>query len=73
MLAGEKPYTDTNPMAINYKHRHQPIPRVPPPVAQWQELVDTLRAKRPEDRFSTAAQAEATLREAAAEARAAAA
>lgn len=73
MLAGEKPYTDNNPMAIIYKHRHQPIPRLPPPVAQWQELVDTLLAKRPEDRFSTAAQAEATLREAAAEARAAAA
>jgi hypothetical protein len=60
-------------MAIIYKHRHQPIPRLPPPVAQWQGLVDTLLAKRPEDRYSTAAQVEATLREAAAQARAAAA
>jgi serine/threonine-protein kinase PpkA len=73
MLAGEKPYTDNNPMAIIYKHRHQQIPRLPPPVAQWQGLVDTLLAKRPDDRFSTAAQVEATLREAAAQARAAAA
>jgi tRNA A-37 threonylcarbamoyl transferase component Bud32 len=73
MLAGEKPYTDNNPMAIIYKHRHQPIPRLPPPVAQWQDLVDTLLAKRPEDRYNTAAQVEATLREAAAQARAEAA
>ena len=39
MLTGEKPFTDPNPMAIIYKHRHQPIPRLPrgrPPP--WQEL-----------------------------------
>jgi tRNA A-37 threonylcarbamoyl transferase component Bud32 len=73
MLAGEKPYTDNNPMAIIYKHRHQPIPRLPAPVAQWQGLIDTLLAKKPADRYSTAAQVEATLREAATAARAAAA
>jgi eukaryotic-like serine/threonine-protein kinase len=73
MLAGEKPFTDSNPMAIIYKHRHQPIPRLPPAVAQWQDLVDALLAKQPSDRYSTAAQAESVLREAAERARAAAA
>lgn len=73
MLAGEKPYTDNSPMAIIYKHRHQPIPRLPTHAAPWQELIDTLMAKRPEDRYSTAAQVEIVLREAATQARAAAA
>ncbi|HWL63826.1 MAG TPA: protein kinase [Steroidobacteraceae bacterium] len=73
MLAGEKPFTDNNPMAIIYKHRNAPVPRLPQPAAQWQGLVDTLMAKRPADRYSTAAQVESVLREAAQAARAAAA
>ena len=73
MLCGEKPFTDANPMAIIYKHRNQPIPRLPAAVACWQPIVDTLLAKLPADRFSTAAQAESVLREAATQARAAAA
>jgi eukaryotic-like serine/threonine-protein kinase len=73
MLSGEKPFTDANPMAIIYKHRNQPIPRLPKATAGWQELVDTLLAKRPADRYSTAAQAESVLHEAAVQARAAAA
>jgi serine/threonine protein kinase len=73
MLAGVKPFTDNNPMAIIYKHRHQPIPRLPSHVAQWQGLVDTLMAKLPADRYSTAAQVESVLREAAVAARSAAA
>lgn len=73
MLAGEKPFTDNNPMAIIYKHRHQPVPRLPAPVARWQDVVDTLLAKRPEDRYPSAAHAESVLRDAAGMARAAAA
>jgi len=73
MLCGEKPFTDPNPMAIIYKHRNQPIPRMPAHVADWQPIVDILLAKRPEERYSTAAQAEAVLREAAVAARTAAA
>jgi DNA-binding response OmpR family regulator len=73
MLCGEKPFTDANPMAIIYKHRNQPIPRLPAAVAGWQPIVDTLLAKLPADRYSTAAQAESVLREAATQARAAAA
>jgi tRNA A-37 threonylcarbamoyl transferase component Bud32 len=70
MLAGEKPFTDNNPMAIIYKHRHQPIPRLPEPVAQWQQIIDRLMAKAPDDRYPGAAMVEDVLREAAAEARA---
>jgi serine/threonine protein kinase len=57
MLTGEKPFTDANPMAIIYKHRNQPVPRLPLRQAICQELVDRLLAKRPEDRFDSAAQA----------------
>jgi tRNA A-37 threonylcarbamoyl transferase component Bud32/CheY-like chemotaxis protein len=73
MLSGEKPFTDPNPMAIIYKHRNQPIPQLPPATAHWQYLVDRLLAKKPADRYSNAAQAEAALHEAATQARAAAA
>jgi len=73
MLAGEKPFTDANPMAIIYKHRHQPVPRLPPAVQQWQPIVDTLLAKSAADRYATATQAESVLQQAAAQARVAAA
>jgi serine/threonine protein kinase len=73
MLAGEKPYTDTNPMAIIYKHRNQPIPRLPVTCVAWQAIVDRLLAKRPEERYRTAAEVEKVLHEAAERARAAAA
>jgi serine/threonine protein kinase len=73
MLAGEKPFTDANPMAIIYKHRHQPVPKLPPAVQQWQPIIDTLLAKRPADRYSTAAQVESVLQQAALQARSAAA
>lgn len=71
MLAGEKPFTDPNPMAIIYKHRHQPIPRLPLPVARWQGLVDGLLAKSPAQRCPSAAQAVRELAAAAGQARAA--
>jgi eukaryotic-like serine/threonine-protein kinase len=73
MLAGEKPFTDSNPMAIIYKHRNKPVPRLPAGVAHWQPLVDNLLAKRPEDRYASAQQVEAVLNQAALQARAAAA
>jgi eukaryotic-like serine/threonine-protein kinase len=73
MLCGEKPFTDVNPMAIIYKHRHQPVPRLPVAVAGWQDIVDTLLAKLPADRYASSVQAEAVLRAAAERARIAAA
>jgi tRNA A-37 threonylcarbamoyl transferase component Bud32 len=73
MLTGEKPFTDANPMAIIYKHRHQPMPALPPSAARWQPIVSALLAKSPVDRYASAAQAEAILQEAAQQARAVAA
>lgn len=73
MLVGEKPYTDHSPMAIIYKHRHHPVPRLPAHAESWQPIIDSLLAKDPQDRYSTAAQVEDLLRDAAAEARRAAA
>jgi tRNA A-37 threonylcarbamoyl transferase component Bud32 len=72
MFCGEKPFTDPNPMAIIYKHRNQPVPRLPVTLGAWQELVDRLLAKRREDRFESASQAASALRAAARQARAAA-
>jgi serine/threonine protein kinase len=61
MLARAKPFADENPMAIIYKHRHSPIPRVPEAFAPLQPLIDSLLAKRPQDRLSDAATAAAAL------------
>jgi tRNA A-37 threonylcarbamoyl transferase component Bud32 len=61
MLARAKPFFDENPMAIIYKHRHSPIPRVPEAFAPLQPLIDSLLAKRPQDRLSDAATAAAAL------------
>ena len=73
MLAGEKPFTDANPMAIIYKHRNQPLPALPATAAHWQPIVATLLAKKPADRYASAVQAEAVLQEAAQQARSVAA
>ncbi len=72
-LLVEKPFTDSNPMAIIYKHRHQPVPRMPAGVSAWQPLVDKLLAKKPADRYASAEIAEAALNQAALQARTAAA
>jgi eukaryotic-like serine/threonine-protein kinase len=61
MLARAKPFADENPMAIIYKHRHSPIPRVPEAYAPLQPLVESLLAKQPQDRLSDAAAAAAAL------------
>jgi eukaryotic-like serine/threonine-protein kinase len=61
MLTGEKPYTADNPMAIIYKHRKLPIPQLPNSLAMLQPLVAGLLAKKPEERFPTAAAAVVVL------------
>ncbi len=54
MLVRAKPYADDNPMAIIYKHRHEPIPRLPAHLAHLQPLLDSLLAKDPQERLSDA-------------------
>ena len=57
MLTREKPFRADNPMAIVYKHRKEPIPRLPESCAALQPLIERLLAKAPADRFASAAEA----------------
>lgn len=61
MLTGEKPFRADNPMAIVYKHRKEPIPRLPEPLATLQPLAERLLAKAAADRFASAAEAAQAL------------
>ena len=54
LLTGDKPYSATTPAALIYQHIHAPIPRLPSKLRQYQNIVDQLLAKKPEDRFQTA-------------------
>jgi DNA-binding NarL/FixJ family response regulator len=54
MLTGDKPYTAATPAALIYQHVHAPIPRLPSALKQYQDIVDLLLAKRPEERLQTA-------------------
>lgn len=64
MLTREKPYNADNPMAIIYKHRKEPVPRLPAPLAHLQPLIERLLAKSPAERFPDASQAAAALAQA---------
>jgi eukaryotic-like serine/threonine-protein kinase len=61
MLARDKPYKADNPMALIYKHRKEPVPRLPPPFEPLQPILDRLLAKSPQDRFADAGAAAAAL------------
>jgi hypothetical protein len=54
MLAGEYPFTDKSLMVIIHRHAVDPIPRLPKALANYQEMLDTLLAKDPKDRFKSA-------------------
>ncbi len=46
-------------MAIIYKHRNQPIPRLPAARRTGSRIIDSLLAKRPAERYGTAGEAAA--------------
>ena len=56
MLTQRRPYTATTPIALVNKHISDPIPRLPPELAQYQPLIDKMMAKRAADRFENASQ-----------------
>jgi len=64
LLTRQKPSRAENPMAIIYKHRKEPVPRLPQNLSPLQPLMERLLAKRPEDRFPTARQAAEALEDA---------
>ena len=50
-LAGHPPFTASEPLAIAFAHKHEPVPALPPDVAQpVSDLVYHLLAKTPEER-----------------------
>jgi len=61
MLAREKPYKADNPMALIYKHRKEPVPRLPAQFEALQPILERLLAKSPDDRFADAGEAAAAL------------
>lgn len=63
LLTGHKPFLADNPMAIIYKHRKAPVPRLAPPLQTLQPVLDRLLAKNPDDRFETAGELAETLDE----------
>lgn len=54
MLTGIKPFLGDNFFDVIEKHRHQPVPTLPRDLAQYQETVGRLIAKRASDRFHDA-------------------
>ena len=61
MLTGQRPFRGNTVIAILLSHRNDPIPALPPELAQFQRLVDGLLAKDPEDRFPSVTAAVAEL------------
>jgi eukaryotic-like serine/threonine-protein kinase len=61
MLAREKPYKADNPMALIYKHRKEPVPRLPAQFESLQPILERMLAKSPEDRFQDAGEAATAL------------
>ncbi|MGH3181196.1 MAG: serine/threonine-protein kinase, partial [Streptosporangiaceae bacterium] len=50
-LAGHPPFTASEPLAIAYAHKHEPVPPLPPDVPQpVSDLVYHMLAKTPEER-----------------------
>ncbi len=54
MLTGGKPYRADSPMALIYKHRKEPVPRLAAGLEGLQPLLECLLAKQPHERFATA-------------------
>jgi DNA-binding NarL/FixJ family response regulator/tRNA A-37 threonylcarbamoyl transferase component Bud32 len=54
LLTGDKPYSAATPAALIYQHIHAPIPRLPSALKRYQDIIDLLLAKKPEERLQTA-------------------
>ncbi|MEZ5583629.1 MAG: hypothetical protein R3F37_13555 [Candidatus Competibacteraceae bacterium] len=54
MLTGARPYQATDSVALALKHVSEPIPKLPPHLAAYQEIIERLLAKEPDDRFADA-------------------
>ncbi len=56
LLTGSVPYHADSAVAIGIKHLTEPVPTLPVYLQSLQRFIDRLMAKRPEDRFQSAAE-----------------
>lgn len=61
LLTGRSPYGDEDFLVVALRHQQDPVPRLPKSLAHWQAFFDRALAKRPDDRFATAAEMVAAL------------
>jgi serine/threonine-protein kinase PpkA len=54
LLTGKKPYRASSPQALLYQHVNAEVPKLPDAYAHYQDLLEKLMAKAPEDRFHQA-------------------
>ena len=54
MLTGQRPYSGRSAVAIMEQHTGSPVPRLPPPTAMQQPLLDRLMAKQQSARYASA-------------------
>jgi serine/threonine protein kinase len=64
MLTGQKAFVGSSPITVIYKHAHAPVPPLPPGMRSCQLLLDMMVAKRPDDRYQSAAALLEDIREA---------
>jgi serine/threonine-protein kinase PpkA len=61
MLTGQRMYESANSADVVNMHVNAPVPRLPPPLSAYQEMLDRLLAKKPEERFQSARELSALL------------
>ena len=54
MLTGRVPFDAADTLAVAYSHVNDPVPQLPPALAELQPVMDRLLAKSPEDRYGSA-------------------
>ncbi len=52
LLTGRVPYAGNSLFAVVYQHNHEPVPKLPPPLARYQPVLERMLAKSPEQRYS---------------------
>lgn len=62
LLVGRPPFEATDPLALALAHQQDPVPELPEARAHWQPIIDRLLAKRPEQRYASAAALAADIR-----------
>lgn len=63
MLIGSPPYNAKGSMSLLYAHIHDPIPKLPPSLSRFQNLLESLLAKEPQDRLESCSLLVQRLRE----------